>query len=86
MQIVLDAQGRVVASSMDTFLADGIEIELPEGFDPEHQHDWRLEDGTLVYDPLPEDPSPTLSPLEILEARMDEMVLVVADMIGGALE
>lgn len=86
MQIVLDAEGHVIAGSMDTILMGGIEIAPPEGFDPEHQHDWRLEEGALVYDPLPEDPSPALSPLEILEARMDEMVLVVADMIGGALE
>ena len=86
MYAVTDYTGRIRATSEDTLLAGGIELEPPEGFSPEHQHDWRLEEGALVYDPLPEEPSPALSPLEILEARMDEMVLVVADMIGGALE
>ena len=86
MQIVLDAEGRVIACSFDGPLKYAVEIEPPEGFDLEHQrqNDWRLEDGALVYDPLPEEePKPT--PMEAMQTQMNDMILAMADMIGGAL-
>lgn len=69
--------------SCDSPLKDAVDIELPEGFDPEHQYDWRLEDGALVYDPLPET-EPVSTPLEVLRSQLDDVILAVADMIGGA--
>ena len=85
MQIVLDAEGRVIACSFDSPLKDALETEPPEGFDSEHQNDWRLEDGALVYDPLPEaEPVPTLT--EVMRSQLDDVILAVADMIGGASE
>lgn len=52
-------------------------MEFPEGFDFAKQRDWRLEDGALVHDPLPEAPPiPTdAERLASLEAAMLEMIL-----------
>ncbi|MEA5016837.1 MAG: hypothetical protein VB099_20005 [Candidatus Limiplasma sp.] len=84
MQIALDAEGRVIACSFDSPLKDAVEIEPPEGFDPERQNDWRMEEGALVYDPLPEaEPVPT--PLEAMQTQLNDVILAMADVIGGAL-
>ena len=84
MEIVVNTEGRVVACSHDCKLKGSVEIEPPEGFDPKHQNDWRLEDGALVYDPLPEaEPVPT--PLEAMQTQLNDVLLTMADVIGGAL-
>lgn len=82
---MLTQDGRVVVTSAAHLEGEGmIQIEFPEDFDFTHQSDWRLVDGALVYDPLPEaEPVPTL--MEVLQAQVNELLLAVADMIGGAL-
>jgi hypothetical protein len=52
MWILADENARVISSlEGGGKLPNGTHVEVPEGFDPEHQHDWRLVDGMLVYDP-----------------------------------
>lgn len=53
MYVISDANGRIVGSS-DSGLVGATEVATPDGWDTEHQHDWRMEDGVLEHDPLPE--------------------------------
>lgn len=53
MYVILDASGRIVGSS-DSELVGATEVATPDGWDAEHQHNWRVEGGVLVHDPLPE--------------------------------
>jgi len=49
--VLTDENGRVTATAISGTLDGGTEADLPEGYDLERQQDWRLVDGTLVYDP-----------------------------------
>ena len=82
---MLTQDGRVVVTSAAHSEGEGmIQIEFPENFDFTHQSDWRLVDGALVYDPLPEaEPLPT--PLEAMQTQLNDVILAMADVIGGAL-
>lgn len=53
MYIITDAGGRVIASAEENVLVGAIEVQAPEGFAQEEQGDWVLDDGELVYLPLP---------------------------------
>ena len=83
----LTQDGRIGATSSTHSEGDGvIQVEFPEGFDFAKQRDWRLVDGEgeLVHDPLPEaEPEP--DPVEVLRSQLDDVILAMADMIGGAL-
>lgn len=65
---------------------DGMQIvhTLPVG----NIADYRYVDGQYVYDPLPdpepEPDAPTLEErVEVLETTTDDMILLMADLIGG---
>lgn len=49
--VLTDENGRVTATAISGTLDGGTEADLPEEYDLERQQDWRLVDGTLVYDP-----------------------------------
>ena len=66
MYVILDASGRIVGSS-DNALVGATEVATPDGWDAEHQHNWRVEGGVLVHDPLPE-PEPVPNSIEDLTA------------------
>jgi hypothetical protein len=51
MWIRVNAEGRVTDTVIGGRLDDGIQLDIPDGYDPERQQDWRLADGALVYDP-----------------------------------
>lgn len=53
--ILLGTDGRVIASSADSQLTGSMAVDTPEGFTGAAQHDWRYDDGRLVYDPLPQE-------------------------------
>ena len=82
MYIKVNAAGRVCAAALNGILPDGMETSTPEGFEMENHGDWRLENGTLVYDPLPEQEPPP-DPVEALQAEVADLTLALADMIGG---
>ena len=87
MQIVTREDGRVVACAQSGLLG-GVEAPVPgawaggmAGINP---LDWRLDNGTLVYDPLPEpaDPLADLAELVIdLTVGLEEVKL--QQMMGG---
>lgn len=86
MYVTIDGDGRIASTWENPEYGVGdFEFDFPVDFDFSCQHNWRLEDGDLVYDPLPE-PEPDPSPMQILGAQVNELLLAVADMIGGALE
>lgn len=95
MYVITDDQGRVRVSYTGHAPQGAVEVAPPEGWDAERQQDWRLIDGVLVHDPEPEPevvPTPTLGERmaaveagqETQDTAIDELVQVMADMIGGA--
>lgn len=98
MYVQLDEGGRIVCSSEDGASVPGsVEFGLPDGFDFARQRDYRLVDGVLVHDPEPpseeeveaamraEFDETAPDRLSALEASTDDVLLLMADMIGGAL-
>lgn len=72
---------RVKGTSKDTPI--GHWMEVPDGFTCERQHDYRLENGALVYDPLPQEPaamteSARLAALEARAAMLNAMIQALA--------
>lgn len=67
------ATGRVGAVSTGFCLGDGeLLLEAPAEFEMDRHMDWRVQDGALVHDPLPEpvpDDSPTLD--DVIEYMTD---------------
>lgn len=51
MYILSNAQGRVCASSPTNCLVGAVKVTAPEGFVPEEMHDWKYENGVLIYAP-----------------------------------
>ena len=95
MYVITDDQGRVRVSYTGHAPQGAVEVVPPEGWDAEHQQDWRLINGVLVHDPLPAPEvihTPTLNERvaaveagqETQDTAIDELVQVMADMIGGA--
>ena len=85
MYIVTDNTGRVRASSPTPCLVDAVEVETPEGFDGENLHDWRLEDGALLYDPEPAQDMPTPEErIAALEARLASYEAAYAEGVNEA--
>ena len=95
MYVITDDQGRVRVSYTGHAPQGAVEVVPPEGWDAEHQQDWRLIDGVVVHVPEPEPeviPTPTLGERvaaveagqETQDTAIDELVQVMADMIGGA--
>ena len=95
MRIILDDTQRVCVTYMSHAPAEAVEVPEPDGWDAEYQHDWRREGGVMEHDPLPVPEvifTPTLGERvaaveagqETQDTAIDELVQVVADMIGGA--
>ena len=96
MYIKLDAAGRVCAAALGGILPDGMEIVVPDDFEMERHGDWRMVNGEMVHDPLPE-PAPQPDPMEALGIRvaaveagqadqagtLNDLVLYLAGEIGG---
>ena len=82
MYVILDEDQRVCVTYMSHAPTKAIEVPEPDGWDAEHQHDWQMEGGVLVYNPLPVQEPPT-SPMEALQAEVADLTLALADMIGG---
>jgi len=60
--VVTDTEQRIVQSSADTPISGATTEEMPEGFDPNEQSEWRKVESVWVHDPLPEaepEPDPT---------------------------
>ena len=91
-KIIIAGDGRVLsAATGDSAITGAVEVDtLPDG----NIHDYLYVNGAYVHDPLP---APEVIPTPTLEARMesvevgqmeqgiaiDEMVLLMAEMIGG---
>lgn len=95
----LTENGRIGATSATHHEGEHIvQVDFPEDFDFNQQNDWLLINGMLIHDPLPI-PEPEPGPLDVLGERvleveaeqtaqkytLNDLVLVMADLIGGAL-
>lgn len=73
-----DENGRIWATTTIEEYAAGMEpFEFPEGFDFAAQNEYRIVDGELVHDPLPE---PTESLIAALKAKLGETDYIVIKM------
>lgn len=76
--------GRLTAVSKDFSTGTGDQvIQVPDDFQLDRHMDYRLVDGTPVYDPLPEpeEPSPTLGDrLLAVESDVGSLDAVVVDL------
>ncbi len=94
-KIIIAGDGRVLsAATEDSAITGAVEVDtLPDG----NIHDYRYVDGAYVHDPLPVPeviPTPTLDERvaaveagqETQDTAIDELVQVMADMIGGAVQ
>lgn len=71
MWAYLDDDGRILATTIVEEYADGMtEIVVPDGFDPLSQTDWRIVDGTPVYDPLPDEEPESEGDADGLESQL----------------
>ncbi len=52
MYVYADNNGRVCVSYDFGAPADAVEVEMPEGWEAEEQHNWKLIGNVLVYEPL----------------------------------
>lgn len=64
----------------------GVLLDVPEDFTVQRAEDWRLEDGALVYDPLPRVETPETEPDPTLEDRMAEMEEALDLLLTGVTE
>ena len=77
--------GRILSATYPRYVQDAVVVEsLPEGDITEY----RYVDGKYIHDPLPhpdpEPQKPTLEErIEVLETTTDDMVLLMAELIGG---
>lgn len=95
MHVKTTANGRVCAVSAQ-YMGDGDQlVTWPDGVSLDDHRDYKVVDGVLVHDPEPEPeviPAPTLGERvaaveagqETQDTAIDELVQVMADMIGGA--
>lgn len=82
-----DETGRIVCTTIYEKYADEEMQDLdifPEDFDFGKQYDYRIVDGELVYDPLPDPPEVQLNNLKAqLAATNDLIVQAYEDMLLG---
>lgn len=73
MYIQMDEDDRIISTTaFKEYASDEmIEFSLPDDFDFSKQSDYRIVDGELVYDPLPEDPKVQISELEMKLKQTD---------------
>lgn len=86
--VVTNADGRIIGASMDTPLPTGMQIDPPEDFDFERPSNYRIVDGVVVYDPLPEPEAEVEAPDPIAELRklVAEMGKIIAEQDNALVE
>lgn len=85
MYVSTDETGRIGATTEYKQFAIGMdEFEFPEDFDFTKQHEYRIVDGELVHDPLPEPAESQISNLKVQLAETDYAVIKVYEsMVTG---
>lgn len=74
----LDENGRIAASSNGDFPQDAQSVFFfPDSFDFSHQRDYKLQNGELVYDPLP--PVAALPTKEEINAANIDYIAMMCD-------
>lgn len=55
MWIIVDDQSRVIDCGSGCDATDRVEVDQPEAFRAEHQHNWIYSEGKLKHDPVGEE-------------------------------
>ena len=78
-------EGAIMICAEEQLMPSMVEIAPPEGFDPERMYDWRIVDGSFVYDPKPEpEPEPESQPTT--EERISELEEALELLLSGVTE
>ena len=85
MYILVNGNGRVIASSEGCLGGSSWVEVVPDGFDGEGQYDWRLVEGELVYDPLPIEPVGLDAGVE-RDLAIAELGVMSGEMLGAVAE
>lgn len=76
----LDEDGRILCTTTEEYADDDmVEVELPEDFDTDAQSEYRIVDGELVHEPLPEPAEVTIARLKANLAETDYVVIKMAE-------
>ncbi len=73
MFVLTDDAGRVSVCYDRGAPAETVEVAEPEGWDWEHIGDWVLQDGVLVYEPLPVEDVPEVDETALLKAQVQAL-------------
>lgn len=78
MYVSVDETGRILATTEFEEYAEGMsEFIFPDDFDFGTQNEYRIVDGELVHDPLPESPETQIADLKAKLAETDYVVIKV---------
>lgn len=80
MYVMTDDDGRICATTDVEEYADGMgTFDFPDGFDFDSQSEYRIVDGELVHDPLPEPSEETVFKLKEQLRETDYVVIKMAE-------
>ena len=81
MYFTYNEDGKIMICAEAPLQPNMVELDTPAEFDMDAMHDWRVEDGKLVYDPLPtvEVVSPQEERIAELEAALDLLLSGVTE-------
>ena len=79
MFVKIDDTGRIYLSTdSEEYIEDGMfEFDFPDDFNINTQNEYRIVDGELVHDPLPESPETQIADLKAKLAETDYVVIKV---------
>lgn len=75
--------GEIMICAEEQLMPRMVEIEPPDGFEPEQMHDWKIIDGAFVYDPKP---TPETTPEPTTEERIKELEEALEMLLSGVTE
>lgn len=82
----LDDNGRIrlTADVVMVGTIDGEVFDFPDDFDFCHQHEYKINEGELVYDPPEEDDAPTMDDrVTVLEKENADLKEIINALLGG---
>lgn len=89
MYVMTDDEGRICATTDVDEYADGMEtFDFPDGFDFDSQSEWRIVNGELLHDPIPQSDESRIAELRANLASTDYVPIKAMDaaLLSGSFE
>lgn len=90
MYVQTDRSGRILATTgHEEYAGDAyFELDFPEGFDFSRQGEWRIVNGELLHDPIPQSDESRIAELRANLASTDYVPIKAMDaaLLSGSLE